>query len=73
MWEFLEGYGIWVILAIVAMYLFSKACGHGGGMSCGGHGGHERDRGERRHRLRESEDERDEETVGATRNGGPHH
>ena len=73
MWEFLEGYGILVMLALVAMYLFSRACGHGGGMSCGGHGGHERSRRERRCGPREFEDERDEETVGASYNARPHH
>jgi hypothetical protein len=73
MWEFFQGYGIWILLAIVVFYLFTRAGGHGGGMGCGGHGSHSHHRDDRRPSQRQQEDERDEATVGASRHGQPHH
>lgn len=70
MWEFVQGYGIWIFMAIViAMLLF----GHGGGMGCGGHGSHGRHQADRRRPPRDLEDEPDETTAGTPRNGRAHH
>jgi hypothetical protein len=73
MWEFFQGYGIWMLLAIVAFYLFAGTGGHGGGIGCGGHGSRSHRRGDRRPPQREQEDERDDATVGSSRHGRPHH
>jgi len=70
MWEFSQGYGVWILLAIAAIDLVAGACGRGGGMGCGGHGAHGRYREGRRPSPRELMNERDEESVGASRNGG---
>ena len=70
MWEFIQGYGIWILLAIAAIDLFAGACGRGGGMGCGGHGAHGRYREGRRPSPRELMNERNEESVGASHNGG---
>jgi hypothetical protein len=73
MLEFFQDYGIWILLAIVAFYLFAGAGGYGGGMGCGGHGSHRHRQGDCRPTQREQEDERDEATVGSSRSGQPHH
>ena len=70
MWDFVQSYQIWIMMAIViAILLFGRV----GGMGCGGHGGHGRYPGERRRTPQGSENEEDEETVGAPPNGRPHH
>jgi hypothetical protein len=71
--EFLPGYGLWILLAIIAMYLFAGACGRGGGMGCGGHGSQARRPGERRPMVRKVENEPEEENMEASRNGQRHH
>jgi hypothetical protein len=38
MWEFIQAYGIWMLLAMVAFLLLAGGCGGGSGMGCGGHG-----------------------------------
>jgi hypothetical protein len=40
MWEFFQGYGIWILLAIFAFFLVAGGCGRGRGTGCGGHGSH---------------------------------
>lgn len=73
MWEFFQGYGIWILLAVVALYLSAGGCGRGAGMGCGGHGSHSHRRGDRRPTHQEQEDEGDEAPVGSSRHGQPHH
>jgi hypothetical protein len=73
MWEFIQSYGIWILLGIAALYLFAGGCGRGAGMGCGGHARHSQRRGDRRSSGREPEGERDEEMVASPRNGQPHH
>jgi hypothetical protein len=66
MWEFIQSYGVWIILGIAALYLFAGGCGRGAGMGCGGHGTHSHRQGDRRPSRREREDEPDEEMVGSS-------
>jgi hypothetical protein len=73
MWEFIQSYGIWSVLGIAALYLFTGGCGRGAGMDCGGYARHRRCQGERRPSGREPEVECDEEIVASPRNGQPHH
>jgi hypothetical protein len=73
MWEFIQGYGIWILLAMTAFRLLAGGCSRGSGMGCGGHVSHRRRRDERRSVQREPEDERDEATLGSSRHGQPHH
>jgi hypothetical protein len=73
MWEFIQSYGIWILLGIAALYLFAGGCGRGAGMGCGGHGRHSHRQSDRRPSQREPEGERDEEMVTSSRNGQRHH
>jgi hypothetical protein len=73
MWEFIQGYGIWILLAIVAFLLLAGGCGRGSGMGCGEHGSHRHRRGDRRPTQRKPEDDGDEATVGSSRHGQSHH
>lgn len=73
MWEFFQGYGIWILLAIFAFFLFAGGCGRGSSMGCGGHGSHRHRRDDRSFTQRKPEDEREEATVGSSRHGQPHH
>ena len=69
MLEFIQGYGIWILLAIVAFFLLAGGCGRGSGMGCGGHGSHSYRRGDRRPTQRKPEDEREEATIVSSRHG----
>jgi hypothetical protein len=73
MWEFVQGYGIWILLGLAALYLFAGGCGRGAGMGCGGHSRHSHRQRDRRPIQRELEDVRDDEPIGTLRNGQPHH
>jgi hypothetical protein len=73
MWEFIQSYGIWIVLGIAGMYLLARGCGRGAGLGCGGHGRHGHRQDDRRLPRREPKGEREEEMVAASRNGHYHH
>jgi hypothetical protein len=73
MWEFIQSYGIWIVLGFAALYLFAGGCRRGVGMDCGGHGRHNSHQDNRRPSRREPEDERDEAMVASSRHRQRHH
>jgi len=46
--EFLQTYGLWILLAVGAVWFFARRGGHGMGCGMGGHGGHPSHEGDRR-------------------------